>query len=349
MACVHMDLTYTWAWAEIFLNSHLKLKILNYLLKNIIPYQITPIILIGEWEKTEALQLPTTNKSHGGRAILRHIIFPLRHHLQTISAVSALPLQKRRRGGGGGSKVPSSSNGGVVSVRAYMEDSNSVSGFARKVIGSLPVVGLLARIVSDEGGLGGDIIDFAEFRRRVGKKCSINDSRAFYEFQDRRGRSGDPLYVLLCCWLAAVGAGLLKSEEILEGVARLRLSNDIEFEEENFISMMNEAREKRAKLKAPPPTVPMEIRAEKALEAIRVCCLGKDPIEEEDERLLCVMLNAVFPSVGKAEIARIVKDKVRRVAEGSEADLVPEPKRLSKEAVQLQMKDLQFLKQKSET
>ena len=51
------------------------------------------------------------------------------------------------------------------------------------------------------------------------------------------------MYALQCCWLAAVGAGLLKSEEILEGVARLRLSDDIEFEEQNFISMMNEARE----------------------------------------------------------------------------------------------------------
>lgn len=51
--------------------------------------------------------------------------------------------------------------------------------------------------------------------------------------------------MLLCCWLAAVGAGLLKSEEILEGVARLSLANDIEFEEQNFIAMMNEAREVR--------------------------------------------------------------------------------------------------------
>lgn len=49
--------------------------------------------------------------------------------------------------------------------------------------------------------------------------------------------------MLLCCWLAAVGAGLLKSEEILEGVARLSLANDIEFEEQNFIALMNEARE----------------------------------------------------------------------------------------------------------
>ncbi|KAK8687953.1 hypothetical protein V6N13_086742 [Hibiscus sabdariffa] len=107
-------------------------------------------------------------------------------------------------------------------IKAYMDNPNAVSGFANKVIGSLPIIGLVARILSDEGG---------------------TDSRAFYEFQERRGRAGDPLYVLLCCWLAAAGAGLLKSEEILEGVARLRISNDIEFEEQDFIAMMYEARE----------------------------------------------------------------------------------------------------------
>ncbi|KAL6325613.1 hypothetical protein AAG906_023458 [Vitis piasezkii] len=238
---------------------------------------------------------------------------------------------------------------GALSIRSYMEDNNSLSSLANRVIGSLPIIGLAARIFNDEGGLGGDIIDFAEFRRRVGKKCSINDSRAFYEFQDRRGRAGDPLYVLLCCWLAAVGAGLLKSEEILEGVARLRISNDIEFEEQNFIAIMNEARERRSKLRAATPTIPMEIRAEKALEAIYVCCFGKDPIEEEDERLLQIILLAVFPSVQKPEIERIVKDKSKKVAEGGEDNNYPEPKALSKEAVQLQMKDLQFLKQNSET
>ncbi|KAA8548092.1 hypothetical protein F0562_004647 [Nyssa sinensis] len=243
----------------------------------------------------------------------------------------------------------SSNSNGVLSVRAYMENSNSISGFVNKVIGSLPVIGLVARILSDEGGVGSDTIDFAEFRRRVGKNCTITDSRAFYEFQDRRGRSGDPLYVLQCCWLAAVGAGLLKSEEILEGVARLRLSNDIEFEEENFIAMMNEAKEKRAKLNVPTPSIPMEVRAEKALEAIYVCCFGNDPIEEEDERLLCVMLTAVFPSVGQKEMSRIVKEKAKKVAEGSEEGKIPEPKPLSKEAVELQMKDLQFLKQNSES
>lgn len=85
------------------------------------------------------------------------------------------------------SKVPQHFTG-KISIRAYMENPNSIASFANKVIGSLPVVGLIARILSDEGGVGNDLIDFAEFRRRVGKKCTITDSRAFYEFQDRRGR-----------------------------------------------------------------------------------------------------------------------------------------------------------------
>ncbi|XP_055804186.1 photosystem I assembly factor PSA3, chloroplastic [Solanum dulcamara] len=246
-------------------------------------------------------------------------------------------------------KAASNSNGGaVLLVKAYMDETtNPISSFANKVIGSLPVFGLIARIVNEEGGVGGDFIDFAEFRRRVGNKCSINDSRAFYEFRDRRGKTGDPLYVLLCCWLAAVGAGLLKSEEILEGVARLSLANDIEFEEQNFIAMMNEAREKRAKLGAPAPTIPMELRAEKALEAIHVCCYGRDLIEEEDEKLLSTMLNAVFPTVGQQKVEIIVKEKAMRVADGTEEIKYTEPKQLSKEAVQLQMKDLEFLKQNS--
>nr|GMC89948.1 photosystem I assembly factor PSA3, chloroplastic [Ipomoea batatas] len=272
---------------------------------------------------------------------------PLQLHTRSITCNSFLPRRLYRLRGI--ARPSTGSNAVAFQVKAYMDESNSISGFANKVIGSLPVIGLLARITSNEGGVGGDIIDFAEFRRRVGNKCSVNDSRAYYDFQDRRGRSGDPLYVLLCCWLAAVGAGLLKSEEILEGVARLRISNDIELEEQNFMAMMNEAREKRAKLRAPAPSIPMEIRAEKALDAIYVCCYGEGPLEDEDQRLLCILLGAVFPTVNKAEIDRIVKEKAKRIADGTDELQFPMPKPLSKEAVQAQLKDLEFLKQQRQT
>jgi hypothetical protein len=76
-----------------------------------------------------------------------------------------------------------------AAVVAYMEPNpNSPAAIAGRVIGALPVVGLVARILSDEGGVGGDIIDFAEFRRRVSKKCTVMDSQAFYDFNERRAK-----------------------------------------------------------------------------------------------------------------------------------------------------------------
>ncbi|KAL0848088.1 hypothetical protein Bca101_021335 [Brassica carinata] len=197
------------------------------------------------------------------------------------------------------------------------------TSYARRThdsLGRSSVIGLVARILSDEGGVGRDLVDFAEFRKRVGNKRAPSDSRAFYEFQQRRGKAGEPLYVLLCCWVAAVGAGLLKSEEILEGVTRFSISNDLEFEEQNFIALMTEARQRRAKLNVAAPTIPMELRVEKALEGIYACCFRRGVIEEEDEKLLLVMLTAVFLSVEKSEIERIIKEKAIRVVEGGEEE-----------------------------
>lgn len=72
--------------------------------------------------------------------------------------------------------------------------------------------------------------------------------------------------------------------------------------------------QRRTKLKSSTPEIPIAIRAEKALEAVYVCSFGKGPIEEEDERLLCIMLNAVFPSVGQSEVRRIVRRKYQNSA-----------------------------------
>ncbi|CAL5085058.1 unnamed protein product [Urochloa decumbens] len=263
---------------------------------------------------------------------------PVAHKLALTSPF--LPRHRRPCPTAAHGRGPRRRHGAVV---AYMEPNpNSPAAIAGRLVGALPIVGLVARILSDEGGVGGDIIDFAEFRRRVSKKCTVMDSQAFYDFNERRGKPGDPFYVLLCCWLAAIGAGLLKTEEILEGVARLRISNDIEFEEETFIDMMRAAKEKRAKLKAPAPQIPMETRAEKALEAIYVCCFGQDMVEEEDEKLLRTILNAVFPSVGRPAIERMVASMAKQVASGERKR---DERTVSKEVQQRQLKDLEFLKQ----
>ena len=64
--------------------------------------------------------------------------------------------------------------------------------------------------------------------------------------------------------------------------------------------------QKREKSKSSLPDVPIESREAKALEAICKWCIDSDVIDEEDARLLCIMLYAVFPSADKAEIERTV-------------------------------------------
>lgn len=50
-----------------------------------------------------------------------------------------------------------------------------------------------------------------------------------------------PQYVLLWCWAAAVGAGLLKTDDLLMSAARLRCSYDIQYETENLELLMDDA------------------------------------------------------------------------------------------------------------
>ncbi|XP_052731208.1 farnesyl pyrophosphate synthase 2-like isoform X1 [Vigna angularis] len=52
-----------------------------------------------------------------------------------------------------------------------------------------------------------------------------------------------------------------------------------------------------------------------------------------------------FPTVHRDVIKRLVKDKSEKVAAGVDDDFISELKPLSKEAVEIQMKDLQFFQQ----
>lgn len=57
-----------------------------------------------------------------------------------------------------------------------------------------------------------------------------------------------PQYVLLWCWAAAVGAGLLKTDDLLMSAARLRCSYDIQYETENLELLMDDAQKVFAQL-----------------------------------------------------------------------------------------------------
>lgn len=263
-----------------------------------------------------------------------HLKIKLRLHLHPNSLqfqrccsihIPSRPIKQRARGG---------------LARAYLEKPDRVKDIASKIIGALPVVGLLYRLINEEGGIAGERIGFGEFCKRVENRCPPEASMAFYEFRDRHGKTGNPRFVLMWCWVAAVGVGLVKSDEILLGASRLRVSFDIQYEEDYFTVLMDEASAKRAKSKSSLPEVPVEARAAKALEAICKCCIDSDVIEEEEARLLCIMLCAVFPSADKAEIERTVWSIVRQSSVDEE---------ISNETNELQTEESTVLQQDTET
>ena len=58
----------------------------------------------------------------------------------------------------------------------------------RKIIGTLPIVGLLYKIINEEGVVSGEHIGFVEFGKIVENRCPIEASMTFYEFRDRYGK-----------------------------------------------------------------------------------------------------------------------------------------------------------------
>lgn len=196
----------------------------------------------------------------------------------------------------------------TLQIRSYQEEpkSGAISGFLKKVQGALPIVGLLSRLFSEEGGVGADCLRFPEFVRKVDKNLSSEAAQALAELEGRHGKMARKQVVLLWCWASAVGAGLVKSEEILLSARRLRASFDIVYEVEGLDMLMDEAIQKRKKSKLPLPDVPLTARVQKAFEAICICCLNMKTLPQSDAVLLESILAGVFPAVEREDVSAIV-------------------------------------------
>jgi hypothetical protein len=69
-------------------------------------------------------------------------------------------------------------------------------------------------------------------------------------------------------------------------------------------------KQRRSNAKSPAINVPIEARAEKALDAIMKCCVGASFLDEEDVPLLTTILSTVFPTADASEIDRMVTSRV---------------------------------------
>eukprot|EP00897_Mesotaenium_endlicherianum_P005674 jgi/Mesen1/5134/ME000255S04110 len=189
-------------------------------------------------------------------------------------------------------------------IVAYLEKKDGPLGaFFGKLQGGLPIVGLLSRLLTDEGGVGGDRLRYAEFCTRVQKNLTGDSARALTNFSARNGKPAKSAQLFFMCWIAAVGAGLVKSEQLMLSARRLRVSGDMEYELETFDQLLEEAWKRKSKT----IDVPIELRCQKALEAVCTCCLGTLQVSnQEDAADLTSIMGAVFPSVQKEFLAEVI-------------------------------------------
>lgn len=103
----------------------------------------------------------------------------------------------------------------------------SNEGFGRllkQVRGALPIVGLISRLTTPEGGIGSDELAYPEYCRAVFEAAPQGFQVAVAELQDRHGKPAQRRYVLLCLWMVQQGVGILPTKFIVDSARRLRVS-----------------------------------------------------------------------------------------------------------------------------
>ncbi|KAL4419180.1 hypothetical protein ABPG77_007770, partial [Micractinium sp. CCAP 211/92] len=167
------------------------------------------------------------------------------------------------------------------------------------VVGQLPIIGLVSRWASTEGGVGNDE-QFAsfepeaitspgvpEFCRQVFDAAPEGFQVAVAELQDRHGKAAQRRYVLLALWMARHGAGVVPGKTIVDAARRVRVSADIEYEVDRFSEAVAEVASRYTYMDRPRGTPAQQ--ADVAVDALARLVLNlKDgqPIPEADAPLI---------------------------------------------------------------
>ena len=94
----------------------------------------------------------------------------------------------------------------------------------RKVQGALPVIGLISRLTTPEGGIGSDELAYPEYCRKVFEAAPEGFQIAVAELQNKYGKSAQRRFVLLCLWMVKEGCGLCSEKLIVDCARRVRVS-----------------------------------------------------------------------------------------------------------------------------
>ncbi len=125
-------------------------------------------------------------------------------------------------------------------------DGFGIGKFLKSVQGALPVVGLVSRLATPEGGIGNDDCAYPEYCRQVYEASPLGFQEAIGDLQNKYGKSAQRKYVLLCLWMVKQGTsrGLVRDSLVVDSARRVRVSQDVEFEMERFLGEYKEGVEK---------------------------------------------------------------------------------------------------------
>lgn len=188
---------------------------------------------------------------------------------------------------------------------------SNVGRMAKKIQGALPIIGLISRLASDEGGF--DELAYPEYCRGVINTASTTFKVALSDLEKRHGRLSNSKYVLLVLWMVKTGSTLVPARDIINSVKRMRITQDIEIEIERFSGTREKAIKKFSMM-----TIPEGKPREKAILAVDALCvlaLGvKDGeiVEEEDSKILASLIRGAFPDTSEADVEAAITGRTSR-------------------------------------
>eukprot|EP00877_Chromochloris_zofingiensis_P002865 jgi/Chrzof1/1257/Cz01g46170.t1 len=188
---------------------------------------------------------------------------------------------------------------------------DSVRRIAKRIQGSLPIVGLLSRLASPEGGF--DEVAYPEFCRAVFEKADDRFRFAAVDLEKTYGKMASTRWILLVLWMCQHGLGLVTAKDVMAAAKRLRITQDIEVELDRFEGARSAMLQKYSLMERPRASLQEQLRV--AVDAIAVLSLGlKDgqQIGDTDAPLVTAIIQCAFPEAKEEQIVNSIQDRPNR-------------------------------------
>ena len=196
-----------------------------------------------------------------------------------------------------GARLTSGARRASLVVRAAEDDVfKAMSKLAKKVQGAIPVVSLVSKLLTPEGGIGVESLSYNEYCRiKLDAAGGTAYGEALSELCDSSKK--EPRTLLLLTWMVYEGDGLLPVDQAMSAARRLASTGfDYEYEIYKFEQARDDAID-RARRKGVERMRDQASTADAATAALEVCLGGADGMDDAlKERVRIVAEATVSPA-----------------------------------------------------